>query len=73
MDPSEARGVGLTSESIHPCVAAAVGQPDPSKGPRESYEWPGNDLEVDRADVVGTDQHLLPVRLILQHLRDRHR
>lgn len=65
----------LTSESIHLCVAAAVvvGQPDPSKGPRESYEWRGNDLEVDRVDVVGTDQHLLPVQLILQHSQDRLR
>lgn len=74
VDLNEAQGVGLTSESILPCVAAVVGQPDPSKGPRESYEWLGNDLEVDRADVVGTDQlqHLLPVHLILRHSLDRH-
>lgn len=74
MDLNEVRGVGLTSsESIHPCVAAVVGQPDPSKGPRESYELLGNDLEVDRVDVVGTDPHLLPVQLVLRHSLDRHR
>lgn len=74
VDQCEVQGGDLTSDSIHPCAAAVVGQPDPSKGPRESYEWLGNDLVVDHVDVDGTDQlhHLLPVQLGLQHHLDKH-
>lgn len=69
------QGGDLASESILPCVAAVVGQPDPSKGPRESCEWLGNDLAEDHVDGVENVQlqHLIPVRLSLQHHRDRHR
>lgn len=76
VDQSEVQGDLLTSESIFPCAAAAVvvGRPDPSKGPKESCEWLGNDLAEDHVDVVGNGQlqHLIPVRLSLQHHLDRH-
>lgn len=70
------QGGDLTSESILPCAAAAVGvgRPDPSKGPRESCEWLGNVLVEDHVDVVENGQlrYLIPVRLSLQHHLDRH-
>lgn len=76
VDQCEVQGGDLISDSKDPCAAAAaaVGQPDPSKGPRESYEWLGNDLVVDHVDVDGTDHlhHLLPVQLGLQHHLDKH-
>lgn len=66
------QGGDLTSKPILPCVAV-VEQPDPSNGPRESCEWLGNDPVEDHVGVVGNDQlqHLIPVRLSLQHHQDR--
>lgn len=66
------QGGDLTSESILPCIAD-VERPDPSKGPRESCGWLGNDLVEDHVDEVGNDQlqYLIPVRLCLQHHQDR--